>query len=369
MSPLKTGCPVNRVLMTADAVGGVWTYVLELIGQFEKQKIEVALAVMGPSPDRVQRDALSAFRNVELFEGGFKLEWMENCWDDVEEASEWLLDIETLVHPDIIHLNGFVHASLPWQAPLLVVGHSCVSSWFEHVKKTGLPESWEKYRCKVSEGLGCADFVVAPSGFMLDCLKKHYGVGKKSSVIYNGRSDPRFFPEDKEKIIFTAGRIWDEAKNISTLNAISDYVPWPIHVAGEGGQNFGNVKYLGKLTSEEIASKMSSASLFVMPSLYDPFGLSVLEAGLCGCALILGDIPSYREIWGDSAIYVPSKDSQKLLDTILELTNNERLVVELAGKSRARALEYSSGKMASRYVGIYCDLLSKVKSEICGRGL
>jgi len=365
----KSGCTVNRVLMTADAVGGVWTYVLELIGQYKRQNIEVALAVMGPSPDKAQREVLSAFNNVELFEGGYKLEWMENCWEEVEEASDWLLDLETLIHPDIIHLNGYVHAALPWQAPVLVVGHSCVSSWFEHVKKSSIPQSWEKYRCKVKEGLGCADYVVAPSDFMLGCLKKHYGLSEKSSVIYNGRSAGGFYPGIKDETIFTAGRLWDDAKNIKSLLSISKELPWPVHVAGEGEQVCANVKYLGKLSGKEIEAEMNCASLFVMPALYDPFGLSVLEAGLSGCVLVLGDIPSYREIWGESAIYVPSEDSPKLRDTILDLIKNRELIVEYSKKSMAKAFKYTSEKTACQYIDLYCKLMSKVKSETCGRGL
>jgi glycosyltransferase involved in cell wall biosynthesis len=365
----KSDRRVKRVLMTADAVGGVWTYALELIRQYKSEEIEVALAVMGPSPDKAQREGLGAYDNVELFEGGYKLEWMEDCWEEVEEACDWLLDLETLIHPDIIHLNGYVHAALPWQAPVLVVGHSCVGSWFEHVKKCSIPQGWEKYKRKVREGLDCADYVVAPSGFMLNCLKKHYGLSENSSVIYNGRSAGGFFPGIKDEVIFTAGRLWDDAKNIRSLLSISREIPWPVHVAGEGEQVCANVKYLGKLSGKEIEAEMNRSSLFVMPALYDPFGFSVLEAGLSGCVLVLGDIPSYREIWGESALYVPSEDSSILRDTILDLTRNKDLVAEYSEKSRARAYQYTSEKMASQYIDLYCKLISKVKSETCGRGL
>ena len=59
-------------------------------------------------------------KNVRLFESAYRLEWMEDPWDDVERAGDWLLEIAAR-GPDIIHLNGYSHAVLAWNAPVLVV--------------------------------------------------------------------------------------------------------------------------------------------------------------------------------------------------------------------------------------------------------
>ena len=132
---MTDGSGVSRLLMTADAVGGVWTYALDLARAMSSKGISIALATMGRPPDRAQRAAARRIPNLELFESTFKLEWMDDPWADVRLAGDWLLDLSTRVRPDIIHLNGYVHAALPWPAPTIVVGHSCVLSWWEAVKR------------------------------------------------------------------------------------------------------------------------------------------------------------------------------------------------------------------------------------------
>ena len=86
-----------------------------------------------------------------------------------------LLGLEAQVQPDVIHLNDFAHGDLPFRAPVLVVGHSCVLSWWEAVKKTELPAEWLRYRNAVRTGIRAAEAVVAPSAAMLRDLERHYG--------------------------------------------------------------------------------------------------------------------------------------------------------------------------------------------------
>ena len=62
---------------------------------------------------------------------------------------------------------------------------------------------------------------------------------------------------------------------------------------------------LGRLSAGELADWYARAAIYALPARYEPFGLSALEAALSGCALVLGDIPSLREIWGDAALFVP----------------------------------------------------------------
>jgi hypothetical protein len=125
---------VKHVLMTTDTVGGVWTYSIELIRELCKLNIDITLVSMGRLPDRQQIKQISSFENVKFYQTGYKLEWMDSPWQDIEDASLWLLELEIMVHPDIIHLNGYVFGSLAWHAPVVIVAHSCVCSWFDQVK-------------------------------------------------------------------------------------------------------------------------------------------------------------------------------------------------------------------------------------------
>ena len=124
-----------KVLMTADAVGGVWTYSLELADALSARGVEVSLAVMGGAPSAGQRTELArvaASRSARV--RPFALEWMEDPWQDVERAGDVAAPLAERLEPDIVHLNGYVHAASPWAAPVLVVAHSCVLSWCEAVR-------------------------------------------------------------------------------------------------------------------------------------------------------------------------------------------------------------------------------------------
>ena len=116
------------MMMTADAVGGVWTYAVELCRALAARGVRAALATMGPRPSAAQRDEARAIPGLTLFESDHALEWMDDPWAEVDAAGEWLLGVAREVRPDVVHLNGYAHAALPWPAPVLCVGHSCVLS-------------------------------------------------------------------------------------------------------------------------------------------------------------------------------------------------------------------------------------------------
>ncbi|HLM75082.1 MAG TPA: glycosyltransferase family 4 protein, partial [Polyangiaceae bacterium] len=118
------------VLMTADAMGGVWTYAMELASELAARGVTVALATMGDRPTEAQVKRAKAIPGLTLFESEFKLEWMDDPWGDVARAGAWLLDLERRLRPDVVHLNGYCHGALPFRAPVVVVGHSCVLSWW-----------------------------------------------------------------------------------------------------------------------------------------------------------------------------------------------------------------------------------------------
>src|SRR3954465_616790 len=114
----------QRVMMTADTVGGVWTYAMELIRGYARYDIDVTLATMGAEPTRSQAVEAAQLPNLDLVSSRYKLEWMDDPWQDLLDAGEWLLDLHQRVRPDLVHLNGYTHGNLPWSAPCVVAGHS-----------------------------------------------------------------------------------------------------------------------------------------------------------------------------------------------------------------------------------------------------
>jgi glycogen synthase len=364
-----------NVLMTADTVGGVFVYALELAAALGRTGTQVALAAKGRVLSADQWDQARRVPGLEVFESHDKLEWMEDPWEDVARSSAWLLELEQRLAPDVVHLNDYAHGALPFAAPRLVVGHSCVFSWFEAVRRRRPPPSFDRYRTEVARGLAGADLVVAPTRYMLAALERHYGALPRTRVIPNGRSAARFRPGEKEPFILCAGRLWDEAKNAQLLDAIADRLPWPVLLAGEdahpdparrGAARPRHARPLGRLPPESLACFYRRASIYALPARYEPFGLSILEAALAGCVLVVGDTPSLREVWEGAALFV-DPDSPELLRTMLAgLIERPDLRATLGAAARERGLAHTPERMAEAYAAAYRDLLADRSAEAPG---
>lgn len=365
-----TGLPVTvtprTVLMTADAIGGVWGYAIELAHTLANAGVQVHLATMGRLPGEAQRAEAAAVPGLVLHESEYRLEWMDEPWGDVARAGEWLLALEREIRPDVVHLNGYAHGALPFTAPTLVVAHSCVCSWWRAVHGVDAPAEWNRYRAAVSAGLAGADLVVAPTAAMLASLALDYGFTGPGRVIPNAREAARFLPRTKRPYVVAAGRVWDEGKNIAAVAEAAARVKWPVFIAGDETPPAGaagvrrasdEVQYVGRLSEAELARWMGHAAICALPVRYEPFGLTAIEAGLAGCALVLGDIPTLREVWGGAPLWVQPDDTNALARAICALVDDPDLRELVAARCRATALQYSPARMADAYLGAYATLL------------
>lgn len=364
-----------RVLMTADTIGGVWTYAVQLITALRGHGVEIALATMGAPVSDSQRRQAAALDNLTLFESHYRLEWMDDPWSDVEQAGAWLRDLEQDFRPDIVHLNGYAHGQQAFAAPVVIVAHSCCLSWWDAVKGETPPAYWERYRTEVAAGLAGAGLVIAPSSAMLAAIERWYAPPGPRRVIYNGRERGHFAPGPKQDYVLSVGRLWDEAKNLALLEQVAADVSWPIRVAGstagpDGGRSIRDgVRLLGVLDEPAVARQMNSAAIYAMPARYEPFGLSVLEAALSGCALVLGDIPSLREIWSDAAVYVDPTDPSSLRAALRRLAADPATRQAYGDAAVQRAGYLTAARMAQSYVDAYRQLLrpGRAASHLCLR--
>jgi glycosyltransferase involved in cell wall biosynthesis len=354
----------RRVLMTADTVGGVWTYAVELAAALAAEGVDVALATLGRLPSVDQRREAAAIPGLDLFESSLRLPWMEDPWDDLEAARYWLAELSEQVSPELVHLNDPVYASLDWEVPTVAVVHSCVLSWWQSVWNTPAPPSWDRYHREMGRGLAAASAVVVPSRFMLEALERYY-ICTNGSVIRNGRDANRFSSGPKEEIVFAAGRLWDPAKNLLALDAAAEGLSWPVYVAGElsppGSMQEARATHLnliGTLSAEGVAAWLSRAAIYAFPARYEPFGLSVLEAALSGCTLVLGDVPSLRELWEGVAVFVDPGEPATLRLAIEALIDDTHLRQTLAMRARRRALTLTPRRMALEYLKLYSDILT-----------
>jgi len=364
-----------KILISTDTVGGVLTYTADLAAALEAAGDEVVVATMGPRLRRSQREALPS----RVRESGFRLEWMEDPWDEVAAAGEWLLHLEGEERPDVIHLCSYSHAALPFQAPKVLVAHSDVLSWWRAVHGTEAPPNWNRYRDEIATGLEAADAVVAPTAATLAELEQDHALNpERTQVIQNGSATPNrttsaelhqlLHPAEVEvdavrdggPFVLGSGRFWDAAKNLAALDAAAEGLAWPVVVAGELGDGPAprHARATGQLDRCALAALRREAPIYAAPALYEPFGLGILEAARDGCVLVLGDIPSLRELWEEAAIFVDPHDSSALHEVLACLIEAPRVREDLAARARERAAEYIIERTAAAYRRLYRQLLA-----------
>jgi glycosyltransferase involved in cell wall biosynthesis len=205
---------------------------------------------------------------------------------------------------------------------------------------------------------------------MLDTVCEHYPGRFNGCVIYNGRSPSLFRSSaEKQNSVLAVGRLWDEAKNIKLLLAHKQRVPVTIGGAAEHPDKSldgptdlscqGNLTVYGEQDEDQLRQLYSSCSTYAATSRYEPFGLAPVEAALSKCALIANDIPSFRELWGDSALFFRRNDADALANAIATFAENpplRRLYAEEAYE-RARA-RFNSHRMVDEYEDLYKILVS-----------
>jgi glycogen synthase len=353
----------RRVLMTADAVGGVWTHALELAAGLAPHEVEVLLVVQGPAPCEAQRAEAARLANVRVFHLDHPLEWQDRCGLKAPQARLALLDLAADLRPDLVHLNGYREAAYGFEVPVVVVAHSCVRSWWWACRGGEPPPEWAAYRQGVEAGLVLADAVVAPTAAFLAEMRRLYGPLPRARVIANGcEAGPA--AARRRPFILAAGRLQDAAKNIDLLVRAAPGLPWPVVLAGDAPAcEQVNVRPLGRMPRERLRALMAEAEIVCAPARYEPFGYVALEAAGAGAALVLGNIPSARELWGEVARLVPPDDPAALAGTLYDLIGDPSLRAMLQQAARERAADFSRERMARAYLDLYGELLARGTRE------
>lgn len=359
---MKQDNSIRRILLTTDTVGGIWTYSVSLCRQYLEMNVSVILATMGKRLSASQWKQVLQLSNVFVCESEFKLEWMDDPWDDVDKAGEWLMHLEDVYEPEVIHLNSYSFAVLPFRAPVLLVCHSCVLSWWQSVKGSGIvTNSLQTYFERVSTGIHTADQLIAVSHAHALQISSIYDIDPEEIlVIHNGLFPTDYCPSKKKDKILGVGRVWDEAKNFGILDDIAGKLRWPIELAGSTttpvtGESFtaNNLTLLGELSRDEVHQALEDAAIYVLPAKYEPFGLSVLEAAFSGCALILADIETFRELWDDAAIFISPDDPQAWHDHLQMLIANPVMRHQLSTAAFIRAHNFTIQESAKLYLSVY----------------
>lgn len=103
----------------------------------------------------------------------------------------------------------------------------------------------------------------------------------------------------------------------------------------------GRVKMPGALGRGDLESLLATTRVFVLPTYYEGFGLSLLEAMASGHACVCYDVPAVREVLGDTGLLVPLGDTRALVDAVARLVLDEEAMVSLARRAHERAARFS----------------------------
>ncbi|WP_245579177.1 glycosyltransferase family 4 protein [Inquilinus limosus] len=357
----------RRLLMTADAVGGVWSYALDLAAALARRHgVETTLAVLGPLPDEDQRWSAGLVPGLRLVETALPLDWLAGRPEEVEVAGRRIAALAVETGAEIVQLNApALAARAVFPVPTIAVHHSCVTTWWGAVRTGPLPEDFVWRSELVGRGLFAADAAVAPSRAFARATQSAYRLPALPHAVWNGRTappEPEAAPAGAAEFVFGAGRLWDEGKNVQALDGAAARLGVRLLLAGPlTGPNGASVAprhglCLGTLGAEAMRDCLARRPVFASTALFEPFGLAVLEAAQAGCALVLSDIPTFRELWADAAVFVSPRDEAAIAAALDRVLRDRGLRDQLGEAARRRAARYTIAAMADRMAGLYRGL-------------
>ncbi len=347
-----------RLFMTTDAVGGVWNYSVTLGTELARNGVAVRLGVIGPPPSRDQRAELAAVPRLDWTMVAAPLDWVADG-RELRSGARAIAAAARAWGADLVQLNQPAFAGGPFPMPVVTVAHSCVETWWRGTHGGPAPAEWAWHREAVGAGLRAAAVAVAPSRAFAAMLRRVYGLERAPRAVLNGVA-PGGVPEPKQDVVLAAGRVWDASKNFMALEGAAATIRWPVRLAGECVAPDGasapvlcNVRCLGQLHRADMAREHAAASVFVAPSLHEPFGLGVAEAANSGAALVLSDIPTFRELWDGAALFFYPRDPAGLAVAVNRLADDPGLRARIAAAARERAGQYTVARTARGMLAAY----------------
>ena len=242
----------------------------------------------------------------------------------------------------------------------------------------------------IKKSIKRADHIVTVSEFSKQEMMRFYHVpSEKISVVPNGVDLKRFHPENDKEVIekvkekykvsgeyFLYLGTLEPRKNLVRLilayaEARKENADFPMLVlAGGKGWMYDEifqtverlnlqhtVNFPGYIADEDVAALLSGAKAFVFPSLYEGFGMPVIEAMACGVPVLTSNGSALKEIAEGAALLVDETSIEEMKKALLQLYQDEKLQQELVEKGMKRAKEYSWEYAGKRLITIYKSIL------------
>ncbi|HLC94180.1 MAG TPA: glycosyltransferase family 1 protein [Patescibacteria group bacterium] len=200
-----------------------------------------------------------------------------------------------------------------------------------------------------------------------DIMKFYHIPDEKIKVIHNGYqsiiNSKKPTAKSQQPYILYVGTIQPRKNLITLINAFNSFLKekpdYRLIIAGKKGwlyeEIFNHVRashlehkviFTGYVSDEEKEVLYTNASLFVLPSLYEGFGIPLLEAMSLGCPVVSSKSSSLPEIGGNACLYFDPHDPQELAEKMLEIVTNTALAQELVKKGKERVQLFSWEKCA-----------------------
>jgi glycosyltransferase involved in cell wall biosynthesis len=365
-----------HVLVTADTLSGTWTYTRELVTGLVTRGVRVTLVSFGEIPLPERTAWMDSLYGLDYRPTAFRLEWMQEAEQDLPDSSAFLADVVREVRPDVLHLNQFCYGDLPVDVPRILMAHGDLVTWTLAVQgRAPQPTRWLKwYRDIVTRGIAGADAVAAPSSWMLDAVRACYARPRREAVIYPGRNPIFFNPYvNKDDSVLSVGRLLDAGKQVFLLTqhahpvsvcivGAEQTVPMPripIRADVKVATDQSSVAIRGPQTESQLRALYSRAAIYAATSRYEPLGMAPLDAALSRCAIVANDVPSFREVWGDAALYFRTNDAASLAAILRQLNTDRDLRRAYAERAYTRARQrFTTKRMIDDYLELYRSLVS-----------
>ncbi|MCS7283680.1 MAG: glycosyltransferase family 4 protein, partial [Anaerolineae bacterium] len=190
----------------------------------------------------------------------------------------------------------------------------------------------------------------------VDALRRRYGL-PESFVLYVGSNKPH-------KNLARLVEAWAQTTDSGICSTLVIAGPWdprypePRRRAEQLGLE--NIRWLGPIPEADLPALYSAATLFVFPSLYEGFGLPVLEAMACGVPVVCSNTSSLPEVAGDAALLVDPTDARALAGAIERVLTDEALRASLRARGLERARQFAWEEAAQRTLEIYRQVLASL---------
>lgn len=245
-----------------------------------------------------------------------------------------------------------------------------------------------KQAVKRATAIICVSQATADSVVEYVQTKYKLNIEARISVVLEGVSEVYFddpnmgsldglenLPPPNCPFILSAGKI-SPRKNfhgvIKALGILKDKVDHHLVAVGGDGWDFEQVKnlvdesgladrvhFLGYVTDDQLKSLYRRASFYIHPSLFEGFGLTILEAMASGCPVITSNCSSLPEVAGDAALLIDPTDVEEMAHAIELIVSDEDLAVRLRKAGVERAKAFSWEKTAMGVLDIYQSVCQK----------